>query len=134
MFLHLFVCSLGEVDPAPSGWRYPQEEQGTRQEVTPVLKSSGGHCSGRYSSYWNALLLYSSCDSADLSMPRHKHKTYTSFLVGAGTSSTFGSGRTLVLGTACTTSLAGIFGTALGPSVKSVDSFFGGVCNKVKVL
>ena len=61
---------------------------------------------------------------------RHRHKIHTSFLVGAGTSSTLGSGRTLVLGTACTTSLAGIFGTALDSADKSVESFFGGVCDK----
>ena len=59
---------------------------------------------------------------------------YTSFLVGAGTSSTLGSGRTLVLGTACTTSLAGIFGTVLDSAARSVESFFGGVCNKQQKL
>ena len=43
-----------------SGWRPPPKEHRIRQEVTsyipPLLTRSGGHCSGRYASYWNAFL------------------------------------------------------------------------------
>ena len=42
----LVPCSFqGSLSPEGSG--YP-----------PVLTSSGGHCSGRYASYWNAFLLH----------------------------------------------------------------------------
>ena len=42
---------------------------------TPILRFSGGHCSGRYASYWNAFLsstvIYSRCNIS-LGFPRHR--------------------------------------------------------------
>ena len=47
---------------APRGGSGPREVSASRGwggVGTPllVLKSSGGHCNGRYASYWNAFLL-----------------------------------------------------------------------------
>ena len=46
MFSEAFVCLLGGGSTSKGGFAHPL-----------VLTSSGGQCSGRYASYWNAFLL-----------------------------------------------------------------------------
>ena len=51
-----------KLEADPPGGRFPWKGHGTRQEVTLytslVLTSSGGHCCGRYASYWNEFLFF----------------------------------------------------------------------------
>ena len=57
MFSEASVCPQGGLPPI---WGLPaggESAQPQPPNPSPVLTSSGGHCSGRYASYWNAFLL-----------------------------------------------------------------------------
>ena len=53
MFSQVFVCTRGE---RVSLWAKTPRQRHPRRDHIAVLISSGGHCSGRYTSYWNAFL------------------------------------------------------------------------------
>ena len=59
MFSQAYVCPGGRADPPPPKADPPWWQTPHPWRKTPlVLTSSGGHCSGRYISYWNAFLYY----------------------------------------------------------------------------
>ena len=68
------------LDRSPSGQRPPGQRSSPRQrppsgqrppldrDLAPGLTSSGSHCSGRYTSYWNAFL-FSNCIALKQTQP-----------------------------------------------------------------
>ena len=65
MFSEASVCSWGGGRAEPPVWRQiplsggrPSSRQNPLEDFPQLLVSGGSHCSGGYTSYWNAFLFY----------------------------------------------------------------------------